>query len=110
MKKAAVKSLKLAIRSELRSLGYISINIKNKNLKGFNVIADGYLRSIFLGVLVRLASDYSKEITLTPEEIQLIKSNASTINKEPWAAIMHVNEKGELIGSIRWKNLSKLPA
>jgi hypothetical protein len=107
MENTSIKSLETAIRSQLKSLGYFSIEIQdeNENEKSFNVIADGNLRKIFIKVLVQLVSDHIME--LTSEQIMSIKDNAKTIKKEPWAAIMRVNDKGELIENIHWRNLSK---
>ena len=100
-----IKSFESIIQSQLKSLGYFSIRIQEENEESFNVIADGSFRKIFLRVLVRLVSEHIND--LTNDEITVIKRNANTVNKEPWAAIMCVNENGELTDEIHWKNLAK---
>jgi len=101
-----IKSVEGVIRSQLRSLGYFNIEIKEEDERSFNVLADGNLRSIFLFVIFYLVSEHFK--SLSQEEIKKVKEHADTVKKEPWAAIMKVNEKGELVDSIQWKNLSKI--
>ena len=103
-----IKPLESIIRSQLKALGYFSIEIQDEHEKSFNVIADGNFRNIFIKVLIRALNEHIKE--LTSSEIEAIKRNANTVKKEPWAAIMSVNERGELIDGITWKNLSRQTA
>lgn len=103
-----IKPLESMIRSQLKALGYFSIEIQDEHEKSFNVIADGNFRNVFIKVLVRLLSEHIKE--LNPSEIEAIKRSANSVKKEPWAAIMSVNEKGELVDGITWKNLSRQTA
>jgi|SRR5579859_157182 len=103
-----LKTIEGVIRSRLKSLGYFNIEIRNEHERSFNVIADGNLRKIFLLVVIYLVSEHIKN--LTDEEIKEIKETATNIEKEPWAAVMKVNERGELVDDIKWTNLSKLPA
>lgn len=100
-----LKPLEGVIRSQLRSLGYFHIEIENENERSFSVIADGSFRSIFLFVVICLVSEHIK--SLSKEEIVNVKQKAIGVEKEPWTAIMQVNEKGELVDDIQWTNLSK---
>ena len=101
------QAIESIIRSQLRALGYHSIQIEKEDIKNksFDVIAEGALRNIFLRVLVRMVSEGFQE--LSPNEIIKIKQEAQSVMKEPWTAILSVNEKGELIDKIQWKNLSR---
>jgi len=100
-----LKHFKSVIRSRLRSLGYFKIEIENEQDRRFNVIANGLLREIFL--LVTIYSTSEQISTLTKEEVDTIKAEAEKIEKEPWVAFMQVNESGESVEHIQWKNLSK---
>lgn len=105
-----LKSIEGVIRSQLKSLGYFNIEIKNdhEQERSFNVIADGNLRKIFLQVMIYFVYEHINSLTI--EQIKEIKKMASNIEKEPWAAVMKVNERGELVEDIKWTNLSKVSA
>jgi hypothetical protein len=98
------QAIESVIRSQLRALGYYDIQIENEQDRRFNVIAEGNLRNIFLCVVIKLVSesfDFSKA------EISRIKQKAKSVEKEPWTALMVVNENGQLADRIRWTNLAK---
>lgn len=100
-----IHSIETTFKNQLKDIGYFNIEIKNEKARSFSVIAEGALRSIFILVIFYLVSEHLKD--LTNEEILDIKQNADTFKKEPWAAVMRVNEKGELVDSIQWTNLSR---
>lgn len=100
-----IKTFESIIRKQLSSIGYFDIEISDEKKDSFDVVALGKMRKIFLKVLVKLATD--RLIELTTAEISGIKRVATENQKEPWAAIMYVDEKGELIDGIKWKDLSK---
>lgn len=97
-------TIEKVLKSELREIGYYNIKINNEREKQFDVIAESTLRSIFILVVICLVSDHLKK--LTKDEIQTAKEKAGSIKKEPWAAIVTVNDKGELADRIKWKDLS----
>lgn len=108
MQEIKLKPLKLELKSLLRSLGYFNIEFgKNKKSDfSFEMIADGTLRSIYLEVRVSIGS--KKKIRLSESEINLIKSKAYAKEKEPWVAIVSVNDSSSLEHSIKWKDLSNV--
>jgi hypothetical protein len=102
---STIHAIEGVIRSQLRSLGYHNIKIEKEQDKTFNVIADGTLRNIFLKVLIKLVSEQFQD--LSTAEISKIKEEAQQVQKEPWTAVLMVNEQGQLIDRIRWTNLNK---
>jgi hypothetical protein len=102
---STIRGVENFIRLELKSLGYFDIQILEETQTIFDVIAEGPLRNIYLKVLIRQASDH--KMNLTQEEILEVRKQAESHSKEPWTAILHVNEGGQIADKIIWKNLAK---
>jgi Holliday junction resolvase-like predicted endonuclease len=92
-----------AVAAWLRGNGY-SVN-QNTALPGSTDI-EAVSQKASLLVQVKTAVYPNQPGQLDWEEVRNLKSRASNIGYEAWAAYVQINSQGQLVGQISWKKLS----
>lgn len=88
--------------SLLRSLGYFRV------VNDADIEADSGMRRILVDVIV---AQYPKKPKFPSEDvISHLKLLADEKGREPWAALLQINDKGHLVGNVIWTDLRKLMA
>jgi GTPase len=100
-----LKAVEKAISSSLRSFGYFKIDIDETHDDHIAIHADGTLRRIFLMVIIiKISTDPNYHIS--EKEIAKIKVKAKSEQREPWSAFVKIDNEGQVLTRIQWKDLS----
>jgi hypothetical protein len=88
----------------LKNHGYFKVSESRISDHDY-IEADGRSRRILVRLMVAESPNYPN--ILTEDELSEILLNASTIEREPWVAMIQLGSDGQLADDITWLNLGK---